>query len=542
MAYRQAGYFDFSLKKIHIKTHIMRFMGLLQDGIQRFRPAAWLIWSAVLVAGLAGCSTTTPPAGGDLAPKADSLSALSVDILFQQQLGVHWYKIKEDDLRVGWGRIEKSEHYRFPSMGKCYRIDIDMERTLLINGYTHRVVNSLRMEFETKPPFRLLRFKAQEEINDHRSSNEIVRAGDKFQLRVENGGNAVAKDISDVSYQLKDAMAIELWLGKSPAVGDFIYMAYIDPDTLERSAGSVKIVSIDTNNDAERRYHITHARMGPGVTDAVFNENLTLESCRFDRGFEMQLATEGEARSPIPSQDLYIHYMLPIETTIGRKDEVTRLELTIDTFTGELLGNAPGQEVRPVPDDKHYRIVLDPTGGFREAASDREIKEALEVPEALTRDGAVLLQTARRQLDGVRDPHLLVERLMAFVDETIADSNEMLSPNLSYALKKLKGDCSEHAAVFEALARAFKIPCRRVGGLVYMGDWSQSFGLHAWNEVAIDGYWQPIDVTRQSSALPPFYIRFPLNPDKQDLLTHHIARMELSVFDVRKRSSPWWKP
>jgi hypothetical protein len=498
----------------------------------------WFVWGVVLVAGLAGCTTTTLPAGADQMPGADGIAPLAADTLFQRQLGVHWYKIREDDLRVGWGRIEKSECSSFFTTGKRYRIDIELNRTLLINGYAHQVANSLRMEFETQPPFRLLGFKAQEQINDHRSSKEIVRAGNGFRLRVENGGKTVKKVIADIDYHLDDALAIERWLGKSPPVGDFIYMAYLDPDTLERMAGLVKIASIDQSVDSVRRYHLTYARMGLGMTDAVFNDDLTLASCHFDRGFGMQLATEDEARSPIPAKDLYIHYMLPIDGTIGRKDEVARLELTIDTRTGELLGNAPGQEVMPVPDAQCYRVILDPTGGFREAASAREIRDALEVPEALTRDGGALLQTARRQLDGVRDRQLMVERLMALVDETIADSNAILSPNLSYALKKRKGDCSEHAAVFEALARAFEIPCRRVGGLVYMGDWSQSFGLHAWNEIVIDGYWQPVDVTRQSSALPPFYIRFPLNAEKQDLLTHHIARMKISVFDVRNRALP----
>lgn len=541
MGYWQTGCLDFSLKRIPFTLHIARLLRLLRDDMHWCRPARWSLWSLALFVGLAGCTTASPPAGAEWTSQTTAVSALSAAQLFHRQLGPHWYKINEEDLRVGWGRIEKSEGYGFFPIGKRYRVDVDMRMTLLINGYAHRVANRLRMEFDAKPPFRLRLMKVQEQINDHRSSREIVRSGNVFRMRAVNSGDTVTQEISDFEYGLDDAMAIESWLCKSPAVGDFIYMAYIDPNTLERSAGPAKIISIDNDcggHSPARHYHITHPRTGPGMTESVFNENLTLVSCRLDGGFQMELATEDEARSPIPSKDLYLHYMLPIDTAIGRSDEVQRLELSIDSRTGKLLENAPGQEVVPVQGATHYRIILDPTEGFRKPALTSEIRSALNVPEALAKDGAALLQAARKKLDGIRGHDLLVEHLMAFVDETITDSNEILSPDLNYALEKQKGDCSEHAAIFEALARAFEIPCRRVGGLVYMGDWSQSFGLHAWNEVAIDGYWQSVDVTRQSARLPPFYIRFPLDGEKYRLLTHSVARMELRVFDVEKRSSP----
>jgi transglutaminase-like putative cysteine protease len=159
------------------------------------------------------------------------------------------------------------------------------------------------------------------------------------------------------------------------------------------------------------------------------------------------------------------------------------------------------------------------------------------VPPALNREGRALLRSARESLAGIEDKQQLVERLLTFVDEAIEDSNEIISPNLAYALEKQKGDCSEHAALFEALARAFEIPCRRVNGLVYMGDWAQSFGLHAWNEVVFEGHWHPVDVTRRAMQLPPFYIRFPLDSDKQDRLYAHIARMEIEVLKVEQATA-----
>ncbi len=45
------------------------------------------------------------------------------------------------------------------------------------------------------------------------------------------------------------------------------------------------------------------------------------------------------------------------------------------------------------------------------------------------------------------------------------------------------------------LARSLGLPTREVTGLLYLGDDIRAFGGHAWNEVALDGYWQPVDAT-----------------------------------------------
>ncbi len=60
-------------------------------------------------------------------------------------------------------------------------------------------------------------------------------------------------------------------------------------------------------------------------------------------------------------------------------------------------------------------------------------------------------------------------------------------------LKILKGDCTEHAILFAALARSQNIPTKVVSGLVY-DNHTKSFYYHAWNEVFI-GEWFPVDPT-----------------------------------------------
>jgi hypothetical protein len=65
-----------------------------------------------------------------------------------------------------------------------------------------------------------------------------------------------------------------------------------------------------------------------------------------------------------------------------------------------------------------------------------------------------------------------------------------------------------------------------------MGDWAQSFGLHAWNEVALDGYWKPVDPTKRAADLPPLYIRFPLDSNLNSRLSRSVPHMRIHVLEV----------
>jgi transglutaminase-like putative cysteine protease len=63
-----------------------------------------------------------------------------------------------------------------------------------------------------------------------------------------------------------------------------------------------------------------------------------------------------------------------------------------------------------------------------------------------------------------------------------------------------RGDCTEHALLFVALARALGIPARQVHGLVYVdaggaGGGRHALAWHAWAEVLSGGEWIALDPT-----------------------------------------------
>ena len=99
-----------------------------------------------------------------------------------------------------------------------------------------------------------------------------------------------------------------------------------------------------------------------------------------------------------------------------------------------------------------------------------------------------------------------IEKLVAYVDRFIVDDFSSNSLSVFEIIQKRKGDCSEHALLFNTMARAAGIPAREVRGLMYFAD--KKFGLHAWNEVLVGGTWHAVDSTWNKTETPITHIKF----------------------------------
>lgn len=104
-------------------------------------------------------------------------------------------------------------------------------------------------------------------------------------------------------------------------------------------------------------------------------------------------------------------------------------------------------------------------------------------------------------------PHPDVAALAAFVASFIEKKDLSRSYDVaSVVAARRQGDCSEHAVLLAALARAFGVPARVVHGLVLV-SWdgaAQAFG-HAWVEVHDGRTWRPADAALPK-ALPRAYV------------------------------------
>ena len=113
---------------------------------------------------------------------------------------------------------------------------------------------------------------------------------------------------------------------------------------------------------------------------------------------------------------------------------------------------------------------------------------------------------AARQVTSDSDkPWDLALALWKYVDKTIFVKNfEVAFDPASNVLSTHQGDCTEHAVLLAALARARGLPSRLVVGLTQVpgpAGRDAEFGYHAWNEVWIGGTWVSLDAALRQAPV-----------------------------------------
>jgi len=112
---------------------------------------------------------------------------------------------------------------------------------------------------------------------------------------------------------------------------------------------------------------------------------------------------------------------------------------------------------------------------------------------------------AEMAASGISDPQDVAPALAKFVYRTVRNKgyDHAFLSALEVAERK-QGDCTEHAVLLAALARARGLPARVAVGLVLQGD---AFYYHMWTEILVNGCWVGFDATRERGTVTPAYIK-----------------------------------
>jgi hypothetical protein len=145
--------------------------------------------------------------------------------------------------------------------------------------------------------------------------------------------------------------------------------------------------------------------------------------------------------------------------------------------------------------DIHTHAPAAHAGRPMSAASTQELKEALASTLQVESDDPQIASLAKKLVGDEPDAWTAAQKLSRWVNANLEKAYGASSDRASDVLMRKKGDCTEHALLFTALARAAGIPARRVDGLVYMQTEDKpALYWHEWAEVWV-GEWISIDPT-----------------------------------------------
>lgn len=262
-------------------------------------------------------------------------------------------------------------------------------------------------------------------------------------------------------------------------------------------------------------------------------------------GLEITLlgATAEQALAEYEAPDLFSDSLVPLNRTIPPDAEEVTFLLRGAGEDGTPFPTGVNQTVKRRSDGTLAVTVsrgrLDFPGTSGVPADERFLEPSLLVD---FEDPAIqnLLESA--DLNSL-PPAEKVRRLVDLVDETIAvKSLDFGFATASQVVEHEEGDCTEHALLLAALARAAGFPARGASGLVYFEDEEGTpfMGYHMWTQIWNGSDWLDLDAGFGEAETSPIRVLLSLSDLSNEsfveealVISRSLGQTEVEVIEVR---------
>ena len=291
---------------------------------------------------------------------------------------------------------------------------------------------------------------------------------------------------------------------KKAKVGDSWNLQVLDASMARDLEVRHLLTQIETRNFAgveSKVYHIKSTYLNAGVEEtSLFDVDGELLESKVGGFFKALREPPEIAKRKDFQQDLLVSSSVKTPQVIEAQDTKSEVSFLINGFGDRLPPSSARQKVSAEPNGR-VRVTLTRDPALPKHPWPLEAKLIAGAPEEtlkptpyLQSDAPELVEMARRVVAPAKDVAGAVQRLNEFVYRHVRDAYVPAFSNALEALKTGRGDCTEHSALFVAMARAVGIPARVAVGVGYWrpGD---GLGWHAWAEVFVDGRWYATDPT-----------------------------------------------
>ncbi|HEV8344298.1 MAG TPA: transglutaminase domain-containing protein [Candidatus Binatia bacterium] len=160
---------------------------------------------------------------------------------------------------------------------------------------------------------------------------------------------------------------------------------------------------------------------------------------------------------------------------------------------------------------------------------DQRFASYLQSTPFLQSDHPEIQQLAQKVIKSETDAVKASLRIREWVYENLAKEPTVSIPNALEVLRTKRGDCNEHAVLFNALVRAAGIPAKTVVGLVYLRG---AFYYHAWSEIWL-GRWISVDPVLNQFPADVTHVKFLEGEiDRQIDILQLIGNLKIEVVET----------
>lgn len=209
------------------------------------------------------------------------------------------------------------------------------------------------------------------------------------------------------------------------------------------------------------------------------------------------------------SEDVALRSLVPIRGRLDRPFETVRavyrlhLEESVDPADVP-LDDGPTQDVTIRPDGTILLTVYAEPQGDAEPEPGPQYRQPNSY---LQSDNPKIRQIAEQAVGDADDPLEKARRMERWVFENLTNKNFGVAfASAAAVAESMEGDCTEHAVLLAAMARAQGLPARVAVGFVYAPSVGK-FGGHMWTEIFINGHWRGFDATLGRGKLDAVHIK-----------------------------------
>jgi transglutaminase-like putative cysteine protease len=362
--------------------------------------------------------------------------------------------------------------------------------------------------------------------SQHVFASQPVRYDAKFQpdgsidLEITQNDNKVTRRLpADPAATFPWRMVRDILAGKRAPGESFVECGYefvsgTKPIRVEHEAAGETLLRLPDGREVHTfLYKVTEPAMGGKVE--VYCEPRILMPVRFEipvmaMRFTATLATKEQATAleGKPAPEMFVRTMLKAKVA-GSLDptQAPSVLYTIQLTEDEPV-DLPSTDMQRAlrSEDRRVRLVVSrrkagdrPSEATRPAGPPSgDLERYLGATTYCNIDDEAVRKLAAEGAADEADPQRLVEKLCQYVHRKMTHKGlDVALATASEVARTLQGDCTEHAVLLAALARANGLPSRGVFGMVALpGSFEKgtlTFGYHMWTQVCVAGRWIDVD-------------------------------------------------
>ncbi len=456
--------------------------------------------------------------------QAGSLGAeFDIADLVEQFGGPHWYTVHLQGQRAGYLRWQAMSVDT--GNGARLRVEECSKVAFAIDGRAQQIASRQVTDYDEN--LRVQRLELWQNLMGRISETTVVVDADKLHIMVKQPDGTHSREMPR-----PDDFGSEILVTLAAAAGEIgpgwqsVFSAF-DPYIGQLDTYTVSFVRQEET--AEGTMTLLHTRIKKmGITVQTWlgpDGAIVRQSLPELMGLEVTKATEEEALAKIagPAFSSGISVGIPPRDP-HKSDQVSLIASAAAGSVTDMIPASDRQQVIARPDGSAEVITglePPPTQVTQLPISDPELASYLEPNEITQSDSDTIRKLAHSVVGQERDAWTCARALLDWVHNNLKRVKSEPRPiSALEVLQQGEGDCSEHAVLLAALAKAAGIPPRIVIGLVYTNG---AYSYHEWNELYV-GEWVQMDPSWGRYTIGAGHVRLAGGPaDREAMLNNNLA-------------------